>query len=332
MTITDKTAQYQGKVPLSERLGGWMGRLGTVLVAFVLFAIFALTAENFFSAQNIQNVMRQISITAIIGIGMTMVILIGGIDLSVGSVVLFSAAVMNSLIFNKILPTIPAVLAGVAIAGLVGLLNGWLIVRIGISPVIVTLGTLIMVRGLGAMILWINNSWLWVRDDFFRYIKTTTWLEIPVPAIIMIGLYIIAALVMKQTVLGRHIYGIGGNERASHLSGVSTPKIKIWVYVISGICAGIGGILMGARLGAISPGVGQGLEFEAITAVVLGGTRLSGGVGRVERTILGAFMVGMILNYMTIMGISAHFQRAVTGFIILGAALIDQLSRDRSGR
>jgi ribose/xylose/arabinose/galactoside ABC-type transport system permease subunit len=108
-------------------------------------------------------------------------------------------------------------------------------------------------------------------------------------------------------------------------------RTKILVYVISGLCAGIGGFLMGARLGAVSPGVGQGLEFEAITAVILGGTALSGGVGRVEKTILGAIIVGMILNFMTIMGISAHYQRAVTGFIILGAATLDQLSRARSG-
>jgi ribose transport system permease protein len=330
MEITQKSEQY--KVPFSERFSELMARIGTILVAIILFVIFSLTAENFILGQNLQNILRQISITAILGIGMTLVILIGGIDLSVGSVVLFSAAVMNSLIFNEILPPVPAIIVGVVAAGVVGLLNGWLIVRIGISPVIVTLGTLIMIRGLGAMILWINNSWLWVRADFFKYIKTTTWLEIPVPAIFMLFLYILVALLMKQTAFGRYVYSIGGNEKASHLNGVSTSKIKILVYIISGLCAGVGGILMGARLGAISPGVGQGLEFEAITAVVLGGTRLSGGVGRVERTILGAVIVGMILNYMTIMGISAHYQRAVTGFIILGAAVIDQISRMKSGR
>ncbi|HLE16630.1 MAG TPA: ABC transporter permease [Anaerolineales bacterium] len=332
MAVSQPNRQALSPISWTESLGSWLERGGTVLVLLLLLIIFSLSAENFLKVQNLQNILRQIAITAIIGVGMTLVILIGGIDLSVGSVVLFSAAVMNSLIFNQVLPAIPAILVGLLAAALVGLINGWFVERVGISPVIVTLGTMIAVRGLGQMILWINNSWLWVRDPIFYYIKTTSWLAIPIPAVIMIVLYVIASIAMKQTVFGRHIYGIGGNERAARLCGIATQREKIWVYVICALCAGIGGILMGARLGAISPGVGQGMEFEAITAVILGGTRLSGGVGRVERTLLGAIIVGMILNYMTIMGISAHYQRAVTGFIILGAALLDQLSRTRSNK
>jgi ribose transport system permease protein len=205
-----------------------------------------------------------------------------------------------------------------------------LIEKVKISPVVVTLGTMTAVRGLGQMILWINNSWLWVREPFFQYIKTQTWLFFPIPAVIMVVLYVIASGMMKQTRFGRYIYAIGGNQRAAHLTGLVVNRVKILVYTISGLCAGIGGILMSARLSAISPGVGQGLEFDAITAVILGGTSLSGGVGRVEKTILGAIIVGMILNYMTIKGISAHYQRAVTGFIILAAALLDRLSQGRA--
>lgn len=329
MAITRQQQTTLGQVNWAERLLAWFEQLGTILVLLILLVVFSLSAENFLTLQNIQNILRQIAITAILGIGMTLVILIGGIDLSVGSVVLFSAAVMNSLIFNGILPAGPAILVGLIAAGLIGFVNGLLIERIGISPVIVTLGTMIAIRGLGQMILWINNSWLWVKDPFFLYIKTKSWASIPVPAVLMIVLYLIAAIIMKQTIFGRYIYGTGGNQRAARLCGVTTSRVKIWVYILSGVCAGFGGLLMGARLGAISPGVGQGLEFEAITAVILGGTRLSGGVGRVERTILGAIIVGMILNYMTIMGISAHYQRAMTGFIILGAALLDQFSRTR---
>ena len=330
MTVIEQQQEAAYEQSFFERLGEWIERYGTILVVLLLFAIFSISAENFMTTQNLQNILRQIAITAILAIGMTMVILIGGIDLSVGSVVLFSAAVMNSLIFNGILPTIPAILVGLLAAVLVGLLNGWFIERVGISPVIVTLGTMIMIRGLGQMILWINNSWLWVSDPFFKYIKTTTWLMIPVPAVIMIILYVIASIIMNKTIFGRQIYAIGGNNKAANLCGISVEKVKIIVYMISGFCAGIGGIIMGARLGAISPGVGQGLEFEAITAVILGGTALSGGVGRVEKTLLGAMIVGMILNFMTIMGISAPYQRAVTGFIILGAALLDQLTRGRN--
>jgi ribose/xylose/arabinose/galactoside ABC-type transport system permease subunit len=330
MAVVEQEREATSRTPLAERAGELFGRLGTVLVVLILFSIFSLTADNFATVQNVQNIGRQIAITAILAAGMTMVIVIGGIDLSVGSVVLFSAAVMNSLIFNEILPTVPAILTGIIAAMLVGLINGLLIERAGISPVIVTLGTMITFRGLGQMILWINNSWLWVNDPVFKYIKTTSWTYIPIPAVIMIALFAIAAILMGKTIFGRNVYAIGNNQRAARLSGSPVITTKMLVYVISGFCAGIGGILMGARLGAISPGVGQGLEFEAITAVVLGGTRLSGGVGRVEKTLLGAIIVGMVLNYMTIMGVSAHFQRAVTGFIILGAALLDQISRGRS--
>lgn len=313
-----------------EQVQDWFSRFGTVLVIVVLLVIFTLTTDHFLTAANIQNILRQIAITAIVAVGMTMVILIGGIDLSVGSVVLFSAAAMNSLIFNQILPTGPAVVAGLMAAALVGLVNGLLIEKAKVSPVVVTLGTMVAVRGLGQMILWINNSWLWVREPFFQYIKTQSWLYIPVPAVIMLVIYLIASLIMKQTRFGRYIYAIGGNQRAAELTGVLVTRIKILVYTVSGLCAGIAGILMSARLSAISPGVGQGLEFDAITAVILGGTSLSGGVGRVEKTILGAIIVGMILNYMTIKGISAHYQRAVTGFIILAAALLDRLSQGRT--
>jgi ribose/xylose/arabinose/galactoside ABC-type transport system permease subunit len=304
-------------------------QLGTIFVIIVLGSIFSLSAETFSTAANIQNILRQISITSIVAIGMTLVILISGIDLSVGSVVLFSAAVMNSLIFNGILSTGPAVVVGLLAAALIGFVNGVLIEKSKISPVVVTLGTMTMVRGLGQMILWINNSWLWVREPFFQYIKTQSWLTIPVPAVIMMVLYLIAFIVMTQTRFGRYIYAIGVNQRAAALTGVAVTRVKILVYTLSGFFAGIGGILMSARLSAISPGVGQGLEFDAITAVILGGTSLSGGVGKVQKTILGAIIVGMVLNFMTIKGISAHYQRAVTGFIILGAALLDRLSRGK---
>jgi len=315
-----------------ERFQENFSQYGTVLVILLLGVIFSVTTDHFSTTVNLQNILRQISITAIVAIGMTLVILIGGIDLSVGSVVLFSAAAMNSLIFNQILPTGPAVIVGLLAAAFIGFLNGVLIEKANISPIVVTLSSMTAVRGLGQMILWINNSWLWVREPFFVYIKTQSWWIIPVPAGIMIILYIIAYIFMTQTPFGRYVYAIGNNQLAAKLNGVAVTRIKIVIYSLSGLFAGVGGILMSARLGAISPGVGQGLEFDAITAVVLGGTSLSGGVGKVQKTILGAIIVGMILNYMTIRGISAHYQRAITGFIILTAAILDRLSQGRNSK
>lgn len=307
-----------------------ISQLGTLLVIIFLGVVFSIAADTFKSQANIQNILRQVSITSIVAIGMTLVILIRGIDLSVGSVVLFSAATMNSLIFNEVLPTFPSIIIGLLAASLIGFINGILIEKSKISPVVVTLGTMTAVRGLGQMILWINNSWLWVRDPFFEYIKTQSWVGIPLPAVVMIILYIVAFLFMTQTGFGRYIYAIGGNQRAAVLTGLAVIKVKVLVYTLSGFFAGVGGILMSARLSAISPGVGQGLEFDAITAVILGGTSLSGGVGKVQKTILGAIIVGMILNFMTIRGISAHYQRAATGLIILAAALLDRLSQRKT--
>lgn len=327
MALTQQKQAAQ--VNLAEQIENWFQRWGTFVVAFVIFVIFSLTADHFFTLQNIHNILRQVSITAVVAIGMTLVILIGGIDLSVGAVVLFSAAVMNSLLFNEVMPVVPAIITGIAAASLVGLINGFGVVKAKISPVIVTLGTMIMIRGLGQMILWINNSWLWVRHPIFTYVKAESILSVPVPAVIMIVLYIIASIAMQKTTFGRHIYAIGGNERAAELCGIPVARTKILVYMLAGLFAGIGGFMMSARLSAVSPGVGTGLEFEAITAVILGGTSLSGGVGRVEKTLLGAIIVAMILNFMTIKGISPYYQRAVTGFIILAAAILDRLSRGR---
>lgn len=328
MAVTQQSRSM--RLPLWEQLGEWLRQTGTFWVAVLIFVVFSLLAPTFGTVANVQNILRQIAITGILAIGMTMVILLGGIDLSVGSVVLFSAALMNSLLFNGVLPVVPAVIIGLLAAMAIGAINGVLIEQARISPVIVTLATQITVRGLGQMILWINNSWLWVRDPFFNYIKTEAWLGIPVSAFLMLVLYALATLAMRRTIFGRRIYAIGGNERAALLCGIPVKRVKIMVYAISGLCAGIGGVLMSARISAISPGIGQGLEFEAITAVVLGGASLSGGSGRVEKTIVGAVIVGMILNFMTIMGISAFYQRAVTGFIILAAAVLDRLSRGRA--
>jgi ribose transport system permease protein len=327
MTVTQQKQIFQAS--LSERIEAWFQRWGTILVAIGLIIIFSLTADHFFSLPNMQNILRQVAITSVVAIGMTMVILIGGIDLSVGSVVLFSAVVMNSLLFNEILPAVPAIIVGVLAATLVGFINGFLVEKAKISPVIVTLGTMVTIRGLAQMILWINNSWLWVKHPIFGYVKSQSLSIIPISAVIMFVFYIIAVIIMLKTPFGRHIYAIGGNERAAALCGIAVIRVKILVYTLVGFFAGIGGFLMAARLSAISPGVGQGLEFEAVTAVILGGTSLSGGVGRVEKTLLGAIIVGLVLNYMTIKGISPHYQRAATGFIILAAALLDRLSQGK---
>lgn len=307
------------------------GGFGGVLVALLLAALFGLTSPVFLSGANLLNIARQMSVVGIVAIGMTLVVLIGGIDLSVGSVVLLTGGITGTLIYNYAVPPWPAILVGLLAATLVGLLNGALVELLQISPIIVTLGTLIAVRGLGQAILWINNSWVYVEDPLFAYVAAATWLGVPVSAAIMLALYLLVAVAMQQTRFGRSVYAIGNNPRAARLCGLPVTWTKVAVYVLCALFAGIGGLLMAARTGVVNPTLGLGLEFVAITAVVLGGTSLRDGIGRVEKTLVGTAILTMVLNYLTIKGVQDTWQTAVTGFLILGAVVLDRLVRRRGG-
>jgi ribose transport system permease protein len=308
-------------------ISGLLSDYSTVVVVIVLIVFFGLTSQYFLSPDNIGNILRQMAIVGVLAIGMTMVILVGGIDLSVGSVVLLSGAISGTLILNYEFNAWPAIAVGLLVSMFVGFVNGTLIERAQISPVIVTLGTLIAVRGAGQAILWLNNSWVWVTDDLFVSVAKDKILFLPVISIIMFTLYASAAIVLKQTAFGRYVYAIGGNQRAAQLNGLPVIRIKVLVYVLSGLFAGIAGLLTAARLGVVGPSVGLGMEFDAVTAVVLGGTQLSGGVGRVERSLLGTAILVMVLNYLTIRGIPDIWQTAVTGFLILAAVLLERAAR-----
>jgi ribose/xylose/arabinose/galactoside ABC-type transport system permease subunit len=311
-------------------VGVMFERYGTVGVVLVLFLAFGFTADRFFSQANLLNILQQVSIVAVAAIGGNMVILIGGIDLSPGSVILLFSSVTGALLQSGIFSVVPSILIGLITAGAVGLVNGIFIEKFKISPVIITLGTMIAVRGLAQILLALSGSWIWVTDPVLTFIGRGDILFIPVPVLFMAVFFIIAYLIMTHTFFGRSIYAIGGNEVAAKMCGLNTLFIKISVYITASIFSGLGGILMMARLGSISPAVGSGFEFDVITAVILGGTSLKGGVGRVEKTLLGAIIVGLTLNYLTMRGISAHYQRAVTGFIILFAALLDRFTHGKS--
>jgi ribose transport system permease protein len=315
---------------LSERIASVFSRFGILFVLLALAIAFGVTAPRFLLPANIANIFKQVSVVAVMAIGMMMVILIGGIDLSVGSVALLSATVCVWLINHQVMSVAPAIVAGLAAGCLVGLLNGLLAEKVKISPIIVTLGTMMAVRGLAQAILWIDNSWLWVKAPLFLYISKNTIGPVPVAAAITLVLYVIFGVILQQTRYGRHLYAIGGNQRTAHLCGIPVDRTKITAYVLCGLTAGIGGLILVARLSAISPKVGDRLEFDIITAVVLGGASLTGGSGRLEKTLLGAIMVGMIMNYMTIKGIPGNYQAFVSGMLILIAAILDRLSKART--
>lgn len=308
---------------------GFVSDFSTVLVVVALFLFFGFTSERFFLADNIFNIMKQMSIVGVTAIGMTIVVLIGGIDLSVGSVALLSSGITGTLIVNYGWGTWAAILAGLFAACLAGVVNGFFVEKLLISPIIVTLGTLIALRGLGQKVLWINNSWIEVKDPVFDAVAIEKIWFLPVIAAIMFGLYILAGVILKQTRFGRYIYAIGGNQLAARLSGLPVTRIKMAAYVLCSLTAGIAGLLTVVRTGVVNPTLGTGLEFDAVTAVVLGGASLSGGLGRVEKTLLGTAILVMVLNYLTIRGVPGVWQTAVTGFLILAAVVLDRAVRRR---
>jgi ribose/xylose/arabinose/galactoside ABC-type transport system permease subunit len=321
-----------GRRPLLSMMSGLAGDLTGVVVVVALALLFGLTTPYFLTPDNVLNILRQMSVIGVVGIGATLVILIGGIDLSVGSVVLLTGGITGTLILNYGVNPWAAIAAGLGAAALVGLVNGTLVGLLQISPVIVTLGTLIAVRGIGQAILWLNNSWVYVEDPLFTTIAAGRWLFLPISAALMFALYLLVAVVMTQTSFGRAVYAIGNNPRAAALCGLPVTRIKIVVYVLGGFFAGIGGLLTAARTGVVNPTAGLGLEFAVITAVVLGGTSLRGGIGRVEKTLVGTAILTMVLNYLTIRGVQDTWQTAVTGLLILAAVVFDRvLRRSRDG-
>jgi len=307
---------------IGRRLAG----ASVLLVTLLMFLVFALTTDRFASTGNVLNLAKQMSIIGVLGTGMTFVVLGGGIDLSVGSVVLFAGAIAGALLTEGF-GAAPAMLAALAGGALVGAANGLLIERLRISPVIVTLGTMVAVRGLGLVLLQRYSSWIDVSDPVFDALGVGSIAGVPASAAVMLVLGLAGALLLRFTRFGRELYAIGTNAAAARLCGVDVAGVRVATYVLSGAIAAVAGLLSVVRTGVVSPSIGVGLEFSAISVVVLGGARLSGGVGRIERTLLGTAILVMVLNYLTIHGVPGTWQTTVTGGLILAAVLTDRLLR-----
>jgi len=303
----------------------------TPLVLIILGIGFSATAPNFGSYDNFKNIFGQVAVIGVIACGMTLVMLVGGIDLSVGSVALLSASIAATLISHKIVPTFLAILIAILAGALIGMLNGLLVESAGINPVIATLGTLIAVRGLAQVILLTNKSSITLEEGFLMHFADSRIIGIPAIALVMFATFLIGIFVLYRFIYGRYIYAVGMNPIAAGLCGIRVGLLRGSTYVIVGALAGLAGILLAAQVGVVTPPLGLNLEFVAITAVILGGTAITGGIGRIEGTLLGTILLGMILNYMTIRGIAGEWQQAVTGFIILLIATLDHIVRRKSG-
>jgi ribose transport system permease protein len=306
------------------------------LVAFGLLVIgFSIASDQFLTVDNGLNVLRQISINLCLSIGMTMIILSGGIDLSVGSVLALSGAVAAGLLKNGLaLPGTGYMLEftafGACIAGIfVGMVLGWhnafFITWLGVPPFIATLAMLTIARGL--TMLWMGGFPITGLGAEFNFIGVGYWLGVPMPVWFSAVLAAIFVVVTRRTRFGRYLYAVGGNERAALLSGVNVRRVKSIAYILGGALAAVAGLLLSARLDAADPRMGMGYELDAIAAVVIGGTSLSGGRGSIMGTVLGCLIIGVLNNGLVLLDVSPYWQLVIKGYVILLAVAIDRTSR-----
>lgn len=309
-----------------------LSKFQSLIALFILCLVISLLSDKFLTATNAWNVMRQISVNICISVGMTLVVLTAGIDLSVGSVLALCGAITAGLLKNGIeIPSqnlyigftiLGSVVAGLLTGSLFGWFNGWTITKFKVPPFVATLAMLTIARGL--TMLWTKGFPITGLNENFTYLGTGWFLGIPLPVWISGIIVFIAVIITNKTKLGRYIYAIGGNENAATLSGINIKKIKIIVYSIAGTLAAVGGLLVTSRLDAAQPNAGTGYELDSIAAVVIGGTSLSGGRGSVLGTVLGAIIIGVLNNGLVLLNVSPFWQQVVKGFVILIAVIIDK--------
>ena len=314
---------------LKKRLIAKFNDYGIFIVFILLVIVLSIAKPNFLRPQNIMNVLRQTSINGLLSIGMTFVILTGGIDLSVGSILAFGGVVAASFASDALGSTIhhPLVAAGVGLlAGIaLGAVSGILVAKWKVPAFVVTLGMLSIARGL--TFIYTDGMPIPRIDKSFLIFGQGELFGIPFPVIIIAVVYLIAWVVLYKTRYGRYIYAVGGNEKSAKVSGVNTRMIVFTVYVISGLLSALGGIILTARTTAGLPQAGVAYELDAIAAVVIGGTSLSGGQGALSGTIIGALLIGVINNGLDLLGVSSYFQQVIKGAIIIGAVLLDSLRK-----
>ncbi|MCF2150605.1 ribose ABC transporter permease [Desmonostoc muscorum LEGE 12446] len=297
---------------------------GILPILILICILFTFLSPNFLTGGNLVNILRQASINIVLATGMTFVILTGGIDLSVGSMLAVSAVVA---LLVSLLPAIgwAALPAGLLAGLLLGLVNGALITFLDVPPFIVTLGSLTALRGVAYLIA--KGTTIINRDINFAWIGNS-YIG-PLPWLVIIALLTVAGswFVLRQTVLGVQIYAVGGNERAARLTGIKVNRVLLFVYGVSGLLSGLAGIMSASRLYSASGLLGQGYELDAIAAVILGGTSFTGGIGTIGGTLLGALIIAVLNNGLTLLNMSFFWQLVVKGLVIIAAVMIDRIRR-----
>lgn len=300
-------------------------RYGIYIAFIILVTAITITSPSFLKISNIINILRQISVNGILAVGMTFVIITRGIDLSVGSILALSAVVATSLAHPSQYPVIVPVLAALVVGLCLGVVNGYFIAKKTLAPFIVTLGMMTVARGLS--LVYTNGRPIITLSDSYNEIGGGYLLGIPLPVVVFVSVLLIGIFVLNYTRFGRYVYAVGGNELALKISGVNSNRIIIWTYAISGALAGLAGVVLSSRVMSGSPSMGQGSELDAIAAVVIGGTSLSGGVGSITGTIVGALIIGVMNNGLDLLNVSSYWQQIVKGIIIVLAVLLDRKAK-----
>ncbi|CAD7050022.1 ABC transporter permease [Pseudorhizobium halotolerans] len=328
---------------LSDRQKDIIQKFAALGSLFVLIAVFSATSSAFFTINNAMTIALQVTSIALLGIGATCVIITGGIDLSVGSVLALAGVVAALAVKDWGIPVPFAMLIGILTGSICGLINGTLVTRMKLPPFIATLGMMLIARGfalqitgaravsgLGEAFGVLGNGSLFrivnIGDDGF---PTVVFPGIPYPVILMVVIAVAVSLMLNRSVLGRHIYAVGSNADAARLSGVNVARVVSFTYVLSGTLAGLTGCVLMSRLVTAQPNEGVMYELDAIASAVIGGTSLMGGVGTISGTGIGAFVIGILRNGLNMNGVSAFTQQIIIGLVILGTVWIDQLRNRR---
>ena len=308
-------------------------RLQSFLALAIMVVALSVLSDNFLTIDNGWNILRQISVNLCLSIGMTLVILSGGIDLSVGAILGLAGAIAAGLLTKGVtltalgvrleITTAGAIVAGVGTGAVAGWFNGFVITRFRLPSFVATLGMLSIARGL--TMLWTGGFPITSLGGSFGFLGTGVLLGMPMPVWIMLALTLVFLVVTKRTRFGRHVYAVGGNERAARLTGLNVSRIKLAVYTLAGALAGVAGLIVTARLDSAQPNAGLGYELDSIAAVVIGGTSLSGGRGSVGGTVLGCLIIGVLNNGLFLLNVSPFWQQVIKGAVILLAVALDRL-------
>ncbi len=299
-----------------------ISRYGIFIAFIVLCILLSLATPHFLTGQNLLIILRQVSVNGILAIGVTFVIITGGIDLSLGSVVALTGVVAAGFAHPGTYPLIVPLLIGLFTGVVVGLINGLVITLGRVAPFIVTLGMMTIARGLA--LVWSDGRPVSNLSPAFNFIGGGDWLYIPVPILLFMLVIVVSYILLNNTTIGRYIYAVGGNEQAAKASGIRVNAVKLFAYIICGGLAALAGIVLASRITTGQPNAGIAYELDAIAAVVIGGTSLMGGRGTVTGTVVGVLIIGVINNGLDLLNVSSYYQQIIKGVIIIGAVLLDR--------